>query len=832
MDDDNLTTGGTEDVEPPSRRSEADPITEQYIIRNADSDDDDASDDDIKYSNPLGDVSLSALEGIADTTDALDQALATPLTAAEVDDRMSELVLQDGARDVVRQEYTMDPSGSTIRSIKAEDLIDDYDSDEDGGLLEVRSMNCKIFVKKLAKSLRAQTKEEREKIRRETDALPCYIVHPQAQFKVLWDFFQGLVLLYIFYEAPIRAAFYETQVHFEGKDRDVIFDGEAISWWRIILDYTGDLFVVLDFLMNFFVAYHTKVKAEGHTNARVKLVTEPSKTAIRYVFGDIPLGQSIAFPRLPFLIDVLACLPFDYVFSAMKEPVVASHWRLFRLLRISTLANLRPVLRNVLSMLGDIWPRIVPVLELLSLVMIIVIFSHIVSCMLYYAGHPGVHMADWGAHPCNHDGTCGWVTTQSWDSTTPIKTKYIASMYYGFSILTTVGFGDIYARGSNERVITIVIMLLGTLVSGLLIGNVTNVVLSQNLGKEAYRQRYEQLIEYLMHHSISPQTQSRVRKFFREMYVGERYYNETKVLAPLPDAMKIEVIESMYDECLDKIPFIPKVSSLTENNILHGRFDGVASSIRLAICRGLVPVTFMTGDVICTQGEEAKCMYSLTKGAMAIMQDGEKVGTFEDGDFFGALSCICESIRETTCVAELFTHCCVLDADVVQQVQSDFPTFEQCVTEWANKQHTYLKEMHVRAQQGCSTPEADSDAGFSVEMYSRGNGNQISDIPVFNLIGSHAWDHTHAKHWEDLAGDKYKKFSEFVESSEKTVATLDPPENAEDLRSFLKDSVTRMDYHLLQQSQALIRLETMQNKHCGLLKRLHYNAHRANRSQE
>ena len=39
----------------------------------------------------------------------------------------------------------------------------------------------------------------------------------------------------------------------------------------------------------------------------------------------------------------------------------------------------------------------------------------------------------------------------------------------------------------------------------------------------------------------------------------------------------------------------------------------------------------------------------------------------------------------------------ILSVACASQVQSDIPTFEQCVTEWANKQHTYLKEMHVRS---------------------------------------------------------------------------------------------------------------------------------------
>ena len=44
---------------------------------------------------------------------------------------------------------------------------------------------------------------------------------------------------------------------------------------------------------------------------------------------------------------------------------------------------------------------------------------------------------------------------------TPFAGRYVAAYYYGFTIMSTVGFGDISAHRTSERMLTIVMMLVG-----------------------------------------------------------------------------------------------------------------------------------------------------------------------------------------------------------------------------------------------------------------------------------------------------------------------------------------------------------------------------------
>lgn len=67
--------------------------------------------------------------------------------------------------------------------------------------------------------------------------------------------------------------------------------------------------------------------------------------------------------------------------------------------------------------------------------------------------------------------------------------KYIATYYWGFTILTTVGFGDISGTSTLERCALIVSMLVGSLGFGVFIGKIGSVIQGQSMGRIEYSAR-------------------------------------------------------------------------------------------------------------------------------------------------------------------------------------------------------------------------------------------------------------------------------------------------------------------------------------------------------
>jgi hypothetical protein len=54
----------------------------------------------------------------------------------------------------------------------------------------------------------------------------------------------------------------------------------------------------------------------------------------------------------------------------------------------------------------------------------------------------------------------------------PISTQYIASLYWTFFTILTVGYGDIHATNTGERFYSLMTMLVGSLLFGAIIAKV------------------------------------------------------------------------------------------------------------------------------------------------------------------------------------------------------------------------------------------------------------------------------------------------------------------------------------------------------------------------
>jgi len=63
--------------------------------------------------------------------------------------------------------------------------------------------------------------------------------------------------------------------------------------------------------------------------------------------------------------------------------------------------------------------------------------------------------------------------------------KYIASMYWAFTTMTTVGYGDISAVTMSERIFAMLGMLVGGFVFSALIGTISHLFESRDLSKLA-----------------------------------------------------------------------------------------------------------------------------------------------------------------------------------------------------------------------------------------------------------------------------------------------------------------------------------------------------------
>ena len=70
-----------------------------------------------------------------------------------------------------------------------------------------------------------------------------------------------------------------------------------------------------------------------------------------------------------------------------------------------------------------------------------------------------------------------------------IAEKYVNSLYYAFTTMCTVGYGDFHPTTINERIMTMVCMIISSGMFAFIIGDIGKIVSSFNMLAESFREK-------------------------------------------------------------------------------------------------------------------------------------------------------------------------------------------------------------------------------------------------------------------------------------------------------------------------------------------------------
>ena len=170
-----------------------------------------------------------------------------------------------------------------------------------------------------------------------------------------------------------------------------------------------------------------------------------------------------------FWIDLLSTLPVELIMDAIaadagsgsssaREAGFLKGLRIIRLTKLVRLAKPNNFFAK-LEAEDKVDPNMMRIVKLLFQ---IVFISHFVGCLYAYTGY---------------FQTDNWLAAYSIEKDPPYE-QWGASLYWAVTLLTTVGFGDILPVNAAERLFNIVSMIIGALVFGKIVGDITTVAVS------------------------------------------------------------------------------------------------------------------------------------------------------------------------------------------------------------------------------------------------------------------------------------------------------------------------------------------------------------------
>ncbi|OIQ15471.1 MAG: hypothetical protein BM556_17690 [Bacteriovorax sp. MedPE-SWde] len=385
--------------------------------------------------------------------------------------------------------------------------------------------------------------------------------------------------------------------------------GTRIQKWQLVSDFIISLIFIID------ICYQVRQRVKGR--AQLNTTTE------KFNWWSL------------LIVDVMAAIPFDIISYSLGG---ASGIRFFNLLRLFRLVR---VIR-IIQLFGKL-----PIVSKAVRVNIYIIFFVII--------------VQWVS--------CGWIliNPQTIDDQT---THFIKAVYWTVTTLTTIGYGDITPTTNIGRLYTMVIMILGVGIYGIVIGNVTRMMAAGDRHKEMARERMTDLGTFMKYYNIPERLQNNVSSYYQHLITKRLTDNDNKIINELPQALQQELQIYMNIKLIRNIPI----------------FKDCSQQCLKDVAGALQQKYYGPGQTIINIGEVGQEMFIIGHGIVeVILKDGNTVATLHENQFFGEGALVRETKRNANVRAQSYCDLYRLEKVQFEEIIARHPDLLDSIERVANK---------------------------------------------------------------------------------------------------------------------------------------------------
>lgn len=381
--------------------------------------------------------------------------------------------------------------------------------------------------------------------------LKKYVIAPYDRRYRLWQTFLVILVVYSAWASPFELAF-----------------RKVATGPLLYVDLIVDGFFALDIILTFFVAYLDK--------STYLLVDDHTKIAIRYV-------TTIYFP-----LDVASTMPFQVVYriftGKMRDGDIFGFLNLLRLWRLRRVSELFTRLEKD-TRFSYFWTRYC------KLIGVTLFAVHSAGCFYYWLA----------THHKNPDNT--WIGSEVQDfKHKSVWLGYTYSMYWSIVTLTTVGYGDLHAVNTGEKIFNMVYMLFNIGLTAYLIGNMTNLVVHSAVRTFAMRDAINEILRYASKNRLPEGLKEQMLAHMQLKFKTAELQQE-EVLEDLPKAIRSGIAQHLF-------------RSTVENAYL---FKGVSEDLIVQLVSEMKAEYFPPKVEIILQNEIPTDFYIVVSGAVDVL---------------------------------------------------------------------------------------------------------------------------------------------------------------------------------------------------------------------
>ncbi|XP_078320838.1 voltage-gated inwardly rectifying potassium channel KCNH6-like isoform X2 [Crassostrea virginica] len=451
-----------------------------------------------------------------------------------------------------------------------------------------------------------------------------------SPFKAVWDWIILLLVIYTAIFTPYSAAFVLSEEKKKSSHESI---ESRYSDPLTVIDLIVDIMFIVDILINFRTTY---------VNKNDEVVSNPGKIMVHYFKGW-------------FLIDVVAAIPFDLLLFGSETEETTT---LIGLLKTARLLRLVRVARK-LDRYSEYGAAV-----LMLLMLVFALIAHWLACIWYAIGNM--------ERPMLGDLKIGWLdelaeqTHQKYVNGSggpTIKSKYVTALYFTFSSLTSVGFGNVSPNTNSEKIFSILIMLIGSLMYASIFGNVSAIIQRLYSGTSRYHVHMLRIKEFIRFHQIPNPLRQRLEEYFQHSWSYTNGIDMNMVLKSFPECLQADICLHLNKNLINNCPAFKDAS------------PGCLRALSMKFKTTHVP----PGDTLVHRGDVLTALYFISRGSIEILRDDIVVAILGKDDIFGENLCRYETVGKSSCNVRALTYCDLhkIHRDDLLEILEMYPEFSE-----------------------------------------------------------------------------------------------------------------------------------------------------------
>lgn len=352
-----------------------------------------------------------------------------------------------------------------------------------------------------------------------------FVIYPDYAFRATWDIFLFMTIIYQAISLPMR-------ISFEVQSNDFLF----------YFEFLIDLCFIIDVVLNFNTGFYKK----GMLIMKREIII---KDYLKQWFW-IDLASSIPYTWLLAASQGLSIREIeedDALSAGSNAPQLLKLLKVAKLLKMLKLLRVVKIKKIMLKFEEYIVTDSMDLMvTFLNITLKIIVVAHYMSCAVFYIGLEEIRS----------EGR-GWIFSKGMQDE-DLTTKYITSLYWAFTTMSAVGYGDITPVTKNEMMVVMGMMIASCGMFAYTVNSIGNIVSQYNQLASSYRERMMYVNQFMVQKEVPSELRIKIRRYLEYVFdsMKEVKLEENEVFKLLNESLRDKINMHLRGRILKSIFFL------------------------------------------------------------------------------------------------------------------------------------------------------------------------------------------------------------------------------------------------------------------------------------